>query len=592
MNRPTRPYPSPWTWALGLSFVAAGAAILGRVWWMSGRGLDLTDEGMYLNWMTTPWEWPWASTQFAFIYHPLWMLFEQDLAAMRRASVLILLLTAVGFFAAVFRRAFGWGRGPAIGAGALLAPTVLLAVGSQSVFFTPSYNLLGMMGLLISGAALVGILASRPGKARGAFAEHWPWLLLGVGGVVCFASRPTAGALLLLIVLAALPLAGAWSWRGLGTAAATAVVGVVAMALAIDGNPIRFIERVLEGLNLYAIQTQRSAADALVNTFTHAVYWQEPDLIAGGILGALVLVAMLVRNQTLTAVVSMVLALAGAWVAVSGDTVLSGNVHRSATVAAMLFLGAVLPSVWAREHQRRGVLVAAAALLLLPFAYAFGTHYSTVALAGSAAFCWLGSSLLVLGSNPFTRAHWPVVGGAWLLTTALCLNAAAGAAPRQEPLADQTETVAVAQHGEVGLSPDMARYLAAVNDGVTAAGFEPGTPVLDLTGESPGVIHHLRGRATADSWVIGLYPGSRDRLSRELTVHTECAMIAASWLLVTPDGIRRIDPEVLGDVGLEFPSDYERVMAEVAPERSRGYRLEVWRPEDVPELADRCAALR
>ena len=557
---------------------------------MSGRGLDLTDEGMYLNWMTTPWEWPWASTQFAFIYHPLWMLFEQDLAAMRRASVLILLLTAVGFFAAVFRRAFGWGRGPAIGAGALLAPTVLLAVGSQSVFFTPSYNLLGMMGLLIAGAALVGILVAP--RESGILASSWPWVLLGIGGVVCFASRPTAGALLLVIVLLALPVAGAWSWRGLGMAAGTALAGVLLLALAIDGNPITFIERVLEGLNLYGIQTQRSAVDALVNTFTHEASWQKPDLIGGAVLAMLALVALLLRNHSLTAVASTGFALAAVWVAVSGETVLSSNVHRSAAVGGLLLLGAILPSLWARGDQRRGVLAAAAVLALLPFAYAFGTHYSTVALAGSAAFCWLGGSLLAVGSNQFSKAHWPVVAGAWLLATALCLNAASGAVPRQEPLDVQDTVVSLGGHGAIGMSPDMARYLGSVVEGAGQAGFQPGTPMLDLTGQSPGLIHHLQARPTADPWVIGRYPGSRDRASRQLTAHTECEVIGASWLLISPDSSRLIPPAVVGDVGLRFPDDYQHVFTEVAPERSEGFTLELWRPLDSTDLTDRCAALR
>lgn len=559
---------------------------------MSGRGLDLTDEGMYLNWMTTPWEWPWASTQFAFLFHPLWVAAGMDLVLARRLTVVLLLLVATGFFAVLLRYAFGLRWGPGAAFGLLLSPTALLAVGSQSTYFTPSYNMLGLLGALLSGAALIGILVPRDAEqARGMF---WPWVWLGIGGVVCFASRPTAGALLLVIVLLAVFVAGAWSWKGLGIAAATALVGVLAMALAIDGNPLTFVARVLEGLNLYSIQTDRSAREALLNTFTYEDAWQPDDVAFGVLASAVLMCAVLVvrfvpkGRPALAAALAAVPALAAGWIAATGYTVLSGTVQRSVTVAFLLWLGASLPGLIGPWRSRRGALAAAGALWLLPLAFAFGTHYSTLALMGSVAFCWLASSMVLLGSNPATLPAWPVVAGAWLLTTALCLNAAAGAPPRQEPLEEQTVGFALAGRGEVGLSEDMASYLDGVASDLAAAGFEPGMPVLDLTGESPGLIHHLQALPTADSWVIGRYPGSQERLSRELILHTECEISGRSWLLVSPDGARRIDPDVLSVVGFDFPADYRQVAERKAPERSGALTVEVWEPVDGGELTARC----
>ncbi|MFD0866781.1 hypothetical protein ACFQ06_13300, partial [Tessaracoccus lubricantis] len=287
---------SRWAGVGLVALLAADVAILARAWWMSARGLDLTDEGMYLTWMTSPWDWPWASTQFAFFFHPLWELLGQDLVLTRRITVALLLLAGAGFFAAVLRRAFGLGRARSLLTGALLAPSVLLAVGSQSVFFTPSYNMLGMFGLLAAGAALAGMLLPGPRDAGRHQLRHWPWVLLGLGGVLCFASRPTAGALLLVIVILALLVAGTWFWKGIGIAAGTAVAAFLAMALAIDGNPVTFVERVLEGLHLYSLQTQRSALDALVNTFTYDLNWQQADIVWGAGLAVLLAAAVLLRR--------------------------------------------------------------------------------------------------------------------------------------------------------------------------------------------------------------------------------------------------------------------------------------------------------
>lgn len=563
---------------------------------MAGRGLDLTDEGMYLNWMTRPWDWPWASTQFAFVFHPLWQLVGLDLVLMRRWSTGLLVVVAAGFFATLFRRSFGQSRPSSTVLGLLLAPTVLFAVGSQSTFFTPSYNMLGLLGTLLSGAALVAILL--PPADDQLAAVRWPWVLLGVGGVVCFASRPTAGALLLLIVIIALYVGGAWSWRGLGVAAGTALGGLLVMALAIDRNPVAFLERVLEGLHLYSVQTGRSAREAFLNTFGY-VDLAQPDDVTFGALAAVVLMGgvLLVRisgrwQSALAAVLAVVLALAAGWAAGTGFTALSGTVQRSVTVAFFLWLGVSLPGLVGRWRTRRGALAAAGALWLLPLAFAFGTYYSTLALMGSVAFCWLASSLVLLGSNPQTRASWPLVVGGWLLATALCLNAAAGSPPRQEPLGEQTASFSLAGRGDVELSADMARYLDGVARDAAAAGFETGTPVLDLTGESPGLLFHLEAVPTADSWVIGGYSGSRERLARELQLHTPCETIGNSWLLVSPDGARRIAPEVLGVVGLDFPADYRRVATARAPQRSQGYTVELWQPLETAGPVERCSGQR
>lgn len=576
----------------------AGLAVLWRVWWMSARGLDLTDEGMYLNWLTAPWQWPWASTQFAFVYHPLWSALGQDVVATRRWAVLLLLACAAVFYAVLLRRAGGlrWGR--SILWAVILAPTALLAVGSQSVFFTPNYNMLGMVGLLLAGAALIGIiLPPVPGDlSNSAEGSGWPWVLLGVAGVACFASRPTAGALLLLIVMVSLIASRTWSWAGLALAAGTAVATLLILAVVIDGSPVRFVDRVLEGINLYSIQTRRSALDALVNTFTYDVSWRVDDLVFGALLALLAALALVTTRVKWLRWLPALIASGAAMVAVAAAvlvwTPLSGSVERSATVTLLLTVGVVVPSlIMARGVPRREGAVAVA-LLLLPFAYAFGTHYSTVALAGSAAFCWLGASLLILGRGLIEDARVAAVAAVWLLATVLCLNAAADAAPRQEPLREQVTPVNLAGRGEVAVSADMARYLGEVAQSAHSAGYEPGSPVLDLTGESPGLVYHLAATPTADSWVIGRYPGSRDRLARQLMLHTDCSTIADSWLLTTPDGNRRIDPEVLSDVGIQFPADYQKVGENVAPERSGGYVLELWQPLDEESLTQRCAARR
>ena len=61
-------------------------------------GFDFSDEGFYLNWITDPSQYRASVTQFGFIYHPLFQLVGNDVAALRYLSRAIELLLAVAVF--------------------------------------------------------------------------------------------------------------------------------------------------------------------------------------------------------------------------------------------------------------------------------------------------------------------------------------------------------------------------------------------------------------------------------------------------------------------------------------------------------------
>lgn len=582
--------------AVGMMSLAA-ISIAGRAWWAAGRGFDITDEGMYLSWLTAPHDWPWSSTQFAFIYGPLWWLTGQDLVLTRRVSIMITCVAAWAFLAVTLRRGLRVQRRAAIAIGGVLSVVACIGIGSVGLFAVPNYNLLGLQGILLAGTALVAVLVdSRDHRL-------WPWALMGVAGVVCFASRPTAGALLLVILLASLLLAKRWWLPGIGVAAAVALATLLLLAVLIDRNPAAFVERVFEGLHLYSLQTARSPWDAVVNTFTFETPWSGRDLVVGGLLAAtllalLVLAGMKLRRPPqswpllLTAGCCLALSASAVWVAVKTPLVLSLVYSRMAVVGLALTAAAVMAVCFREVRPSRSHTVAAMGVGLLPFAYSFGTYWSTIALAGTASVCWLGASILLMDGTKRPLSACLSSGAVWLLATAMGLSSSMEATPRQPPLPQQSTDFELAGRATVKMSDQTVAYLSGIQAAAHEAGFNPGMPVLDLTGESPGLVYHLRARATADPWVIGYYTGSQDRLHRQLTVHTDCQVIGRSWLLVTPDGFRRIDSNVLHSVGQAFPDDYIRVAEMQAPDASRGYRTQLWRPRHPEVGTAACESLR
>ncbi len=55
------------------------------------RGIDLTDEGFYLNWISNPGLYKISATQFGYIYHPLYQLLGKNLVLLRQSDMLIML---------------------------------------------------------------------------------------------------------------------------------------------------------------------------------------------------------------------------------------------------------------------------------------------------------------------------------------------------------------------------------------------------------------------------------------------------------------------------------------------------------------------
>ena len=221
--------------------VAAGCAALTTVTVMlllADRGFDLTDEGFYLNWISRPGLWSASSTQFGFVYHPLWELTGGDVARLRRLSILLTFGLAWGCFLAV--TATGRRNAPrlvALGAAAATA-AVSLRIYDQWLL-TPSYNTLTLQAAL---ATTIGLsLWVRAVEGRSAYIGA---VVVGLGGAALFLAKPPAAGAVAVVVTGALVAARQLQWRAWSVAIASSVAALALAAVAIDGAPsaVRFSE--------------------------------------------------------------------------------------------------------------------------------------------------------------------------------------------------------------------------------------------------------------------------------------------------------------------------------------------------------------
>jgi hypothetical protein len=63
--------------------------ILYWIFKFSAYGIDFTDEGFYLNWISNPFLYKVSLSQFGYIYHPLYNLVDGNIAWLRRVNFFI-----------------------------------------------------------------------------------------------------------------------------------------------------------------------------------------------------------------------------------------------------------------------------------------------------------------------------------------------------------------------------------------------------------------------------------------------------------------------------------------------------------------------
>ena len=421
--------------ALALTAIVTAAAILVGAW-LASRGLDRTDDGLYLNSIAHPTADRSTILLFGYAYHPAFVVLGGDVVRLRWAS-LMLSVGAVASFAwvALGTGALSGGRTPVDPPARLVASLALGALGLVPIIqssSTPSYNTLALQGLAVTGTGLL-LAITRPPR-RGVLGAA----LVGVGGWLTFLGKPTSAAVLAVLVVAVvLTVPGPWRRRtGVTAAALAASAGLTLVCAA--ASPAELVTIIRNGLDT---STVLQGHEDLVrwDRFPGPVY-ATASLAAGFVLVGCVLwlVDRSPRHRTSSLAISrgrglllttvLVLGLAAiitltvrSWAA--SDHIVTAP--RSGISLLFLASGLALAAAGSASavgaiRQRRitpaspgeeegAVLYASwvgvplvAFILLLPAAYAFGTNSNLWTVQGRAVAFWL---VLLLCPASAARAH-------------------------------------------------------------------------------------------------------------------------------------------------------------------------------------------
>ncbi len=596
----------------------------GRVVLDSNRGIDLTDEGMYLWSADPPHPTDLFHAPFGRYTGILYRLVGWDIARFRAIGVVLLVAAAALLGRTCVVAAGRWRRtaptlaSQVVGAAAVAAGAT---TGYTLYLLTPNYNWINLLGLLLAAAG--GIEMAVPPSQRRRFAT-WAWpACTAIGAFLSTTGKPSSGPVILgltaALILTVLP--GSARERLLPViriAISTAAVWMFHFVF-VNGpsDTADMFGRGLDALRIldpasYEISNAlRSVRNAVVDLPGEVVRGT-----GGVVLAALATLLLLIRRWRAglddIASVSVVvlagccgaLALKGIWIGSSSGYIVLATVGTSILLCALpLVVTARL--IEGREEDERArtndgevpaeaptpagagqlppwwaPLASATYLSLFAAAYAFGSGNGFWFQLNGGMALLFASTVLVVFVYVDLPSRRPVAGVLAVLMAlggANVLSTAREAPYRTAAMDAQTVARSVGPHGSrLLLDPDTAAYLDQLRDITYRNGFASGTPMLDFTYYSATALYDLDALVPHSLIpTVGAYGATND-LARWSIGQLETDLWRDAWLLTAPDNPAAPDPRIVDLLGRVFPDDYELV-GELTWWQ-RGELQQVWRP--------------
>jgi len=570
-------------------------ATLGWLIWRSRYGIDFSDESFYLAWISNPWIYSYSVTQFGFIYHPLYLLVGGDVALLRQANILLTFLLAWALCWSLFRQSRPKGLGGSRQSEYAYVALAAILASSALTFFsfwlpTPGYNSLALQSLLI---AATGLLLAEP---QATCVSIVGWFLIGLAGWLAFMAKPTTAAALGLVSACYLLASGRFNLRLVVLSLAVALGLLMSFAWVVDGSLHGFIERLANGIEG---GKRLNSGHTIAHSFRMDDFFlsakEKSALLLGSLLLGVSTLALMSRISR-QHVLALLLPVAASLVALGFITgaiapEISPTQFQGLQLAVIPFglIIATLLTVWETPSAllNRKVVALAACFAVLPYVYAFGTGNNYWSTASGAGIFWLlaGFSLVVLAkTKPAIIPSWHV----WLPATA-CAQAIAVAllyigmeSPYRQPQPLRLNQQAIKLRPEgapLMLSKSVGDYIELLHRLAEKEHFQPGTPVIDLTGHYPGALYSLQAKSIGQAWMVGGYKGSNDLATFALD-RVPCSDIGEAWLLMEINGPDTISPAILRRYGADIASDYTLVgeLNSPAGAYTKIYRQQLMKP--------------
>jgi len=530
--------------------------------------------------MSDPWAYGNSATQFGFVLYPFYKLFGGSIVLLRQANLVVTSVLSFSLSFIFFHQLAG-------------APLVeeersdsrrwiliaglsgVLASASGLMFYpwwpTPSYNSLGFQALLLAGIG--SLLADR----RSDWRSLAGWSLLGFAGWLSFMAKPTSAVALAVAAGCYVMAAGKFNLRLMLLSACIAGLLFVISALAIDGSVVGFLHRLEGAADLYRKLGAGHALENILRFDTlHLGSLERKVFYSCALLLICCTIFLYTRRAYGVAATFSILSGLVAFLFIVGFIDVAYIFKRYgvknisyfsfgpkvifavpvAVLLASLIMTRAKCLLMFKRRESAGILF----FLVFPYIYAVGTNNSYWFNGPMAGLFWIMASVLFLclalrPASPLALAM-PVIAMSQLITVWVLLVAVEFPYRQVQALSRNHAHVQIGEGGRpLRVAKATAAYFSSLRSAAQTAGFQPGDPLIDLTGYQPGIAVVLGATPLGQPWLFGGYPGSR-RFAEAVLDSASCGEIAHAWVLVEPSGRRALPDDILLRYGLDLSRDY------------------------------------
>lgn len=582
------------THLLGILFATGAGCSLAAVAtyiYFSQSGIDLTDEGFYLNWLEHFYEYPALTTLFAVAYKPIYFLAGKNITALRISNILLVLATGIYIQLRAIERPsrekknYLYSRDFTLIA-IIMGPTSLLALGSWT---TPSYNHLTYIGCALICCSLIPYADIKNES------HHIPTslegILLSCGLTLAFLGKPSSGLTLMLIVIIFATTRNKSARFKIFTSLGCSLISFALLASWTTGGATILIEKIMLGKEwIQVLDGGYNPASLAVSVIKIILY---PLLLIVPLLVGLQLRIVSSwhsidqssrKNILITGVslASITIILAFLTFSLSTNSLTRLNIFSFSLVVSTA-ITVNHSGKWqnlAAHLKSRGIFpyYGAIAIALIPFCYGFGTNTSIWIKALSASSIYTALTLKMLSSSSSAAIAKRKDGIIACCILSLLLSMPGISRPIVHPYRqDQPKwtynsllTISPANQN-IYASESIYNYVTEAQKLLNKNGFTLGTPIIDMTGQSPTLVYILGGKAVGQAWMIGGYPGS-SKLAKRAISQIKKDDLDRAWIIAEEDGPRSLDLSALTENGIDInnKNQYAYAGTVIAPKGAGG----------------------
>ena len=517
----------------------------------SNYGIDFTDEGYYLSLISNPFFYQASATQFGFVYHPIYLLAEGNIAIIRKIDLLIsfslawyLTYTFLNLVIPIEKKNILISQIISLG----LATSIFLSYNIP----TPNYNSLGLQAVMLIGIGLFNL--NDKIFTKNIFGSF----LIGLGGWLSFMAKPSSAFLVAIGVFIYLISARKHSTKIILISVVFVIFFFLLTAQVIDRSVLNFINRIQLGMEFREIL---GAGYSFIEIFRIDI----PEININNLISTFIIFITLTlslwfnfsqKNLQLALSSLILLIISSIVIFIVTDKfnleVNLGsfhNIHIFGVTFAVLLLSLMFSKPFTLQELKKYDWKLMILLLFMPFFFAFGSNNNYWVLGGHAGIFWVLAGMFLINSNGAT----------------------------------------------LKLSSDYASYIKDVRMVSAKSGFKKNDPVIDLTGQSPGILYLLGAENLGYAWLSGDYPGSLKQAKSYFNL-ISCQKISNAWIIYEINGPRSISNELMLYLGANFPEEYVLEGSWETAVGAGGYDItriqELYKPQNPIKTLNKCQKLR